>query len=167
MDWLKIILGAVLAILGAVFAAMMTVPEATAAANLRTYWEALGFSATVGFMMGLAIAIAGVILAVVSWRNKYRKLSASAPASPAPVAPPPATTGAAQPQRSGFSGNTVTIGTIEKCKIGVDIVGDATDNEFHVANAKDCETVLRTNKSPEEKTILEKKESPDGSPTGK
>lgn len=79
---LGILLGAFLAILGSVFAAMMTVSEPAALANLKTYWLAWGFSIRAGIFLGIAIAVAGIILIIsrITYRVTYGgKAQSSAP----------------------------------------------------------------------------------------
>lgn len=67
-----VFLGSLLAVVGAIFAAMMTVSETVAAANLQSYWTALGLPLRAGVMLGVAASIAGIILVVISWRIRYR-----------------------------------------------------------------------------------------------
>jgi hypothetical protein len=85
------IIGAVLAIFGPLFAAMMTVSEPTALANLKTFWLAWGFSARAGMFVGIAIFLIGA--ALIIWRITYRVSHSShgrglAPSEPAPTPRP-------------------------------------------------------------------------------
>lgn len=68
------ILSVVITIIGslvtAVFTVMMTVPESTVARNLKTFGVTWGLAPRIGLFLGLGIVAAGVVLVVVSWRNK-------------------------------------------------------------------------------------------------
>jgi hypothetical protein len=68
VGWIGILLG----IVGALFAAMMAVPRDIAAHNVVTYFQGLGLGGVFGVTLGASVTVAGIILAVVSWRNKYR-----------------------------------------------------------------------------------------------
>jgi H+/gluconate symporter-like permease len=66
----NVLLSAFLALVGGlvvtVFGAMMMVPEPTAVANLKTF----GLAARTGLFLGLGVAVVGVILVVMSLRQR-------------------------------------------------------------------------------------------------
>jgi len=79
-----VLIGAIIAVLGTVFAAMMAVPKLAAISNLRTYWP--GFNAGWGTAVGIACFLLGIALAIGGWRkNTRRKCYETTAKEPAPA----------------------------------------------------------------------------------
>jgi hypothetical protein len=102
------IISGLLSILGAVFAAMMALPAGAAGANLKTYWALTGLSVHAGIYVGVALAIVGLVVAVIRWRISY---SVGPIAIPLQMVPTPGP----ERGRAMFELNGVSNSVIENC----------------------------------------------------